>query len=297
MPRAKMLSGEIVRKFRFSDGRDFQLRDIDPADTCGLHLDKAEAKDWLASGAKRLAGLQERLYAENQWAVLVILQGLDTAGKDGVIEHVMSGVNPMGCEVHSFKAPTDLELDHDFLWRCAILLPQRGHIGIFNRSYYEEVLVVRVHPKILAGQRLPPRLLTEEIWKERFEDINVFERHLARSGTLTLKFFLHLSEEEQRKRLLARIDDPDKRWKFNVKDLGERKLWDQYQSAYEEAIRATATPEAPWYVVPADHKWFTRLVVSAALVEAVEALDPKVPTLDDAALRELEAARATLATD
>jgi PPK2 family polyphosphate:nucleotide phosphotransferase len=289
-----MLASELTRKFCFRDGRGFRLADIDPADTCGLDLEKDDAKKLLASGVKRLAKLQERLYAEDRWSVLVILQGLDTAGKDGVIEHVMSGVNPMGCEVHSFKAPSELELDHDFLWRCAVVLPRRGNIGIFNRSYYEEVLVVRVHPKILAGQRLPPSLVTDDIWQQRFEDINAFERHLARNGTVTLKFFLHLSKEEQRKRLLARIDDPDKRWKFNVGDLAERKLWDQYTTAYEEAIRTTATPDAPWYVVPADHKWFTRLVVGAAIVEQIEALDPKFPTLDDEALRELETARIAL---
>lgn len=288
------LPADIVRKYRVGDGRNFKLAEFDPGDTCGLDVEKDSAKPLLQSGAKRLAKLQERLYAEDRWAILVILQGLDTAGKDGVIEHVMSGINPMGCEVHSFKAPSERELDHDFLWRTTVVLPRRGYIGIFNRSYYEEVLVVRVHQKILDGQRLPSHLVTDAIWKERYEDINAFERHLARNGTLTLKFFLHLSPEEQRKRLLARIDDPDKRWKFNVGDLAERKLWDKYQTAYEEAIRATSTAEAPWYVVPADNKWFTRLVVGAAMVEQIEALNPQYPVLDAAELRELEAARATL---
>jgi PPK2 family polyphosphate:nucleotide phosphotransferase len=288
------LPADIVRKYRVGDGGNFKLAKFDPGDTCGLDVEKDNAKPLLQSGAKRLAKLQERLYAEDRWAILVILQGLDTAGKDGVIEHVMSGINPMGCEVHSFKAPSERELDHDFLWRTTVVLPRRGYIGIFNRSYYEEVLVVRAHPKILNGQRLPSHLVTDAIWKERYEDINAFERHLARNGTLTLKFFLHLSPEEQRKRLLARIDDPDKRWKFNVGDLAERKLWDKYQTAYEEAIRATSTAEAPWYVVPADNKWFTRLVVGAAMVEQIEALNPQYPVLDAAELRELEAARATL---
>jgi PPK2 family polyphosphate:nucleotide phosphotransferase len=289
-----MLGSEILKRYCVRKGSSFRLAGIDPGDTAGLDIEKDEAKALLASGVKRLSALQERLYAEHQWAILAVLQGLDTAGKDSVIKHVMSGVNPMGCEVHSFKAPSQIELDHDFLWRAQVVLPRRGHIGIFNRSYYEEVLVVRVHPELLERQGLPPKLVTKNIWKERYEDINAFERHLARNGTVPIKFFLHVSKEEQRKRLLARLDDPAKQWKFNLGDLGERKLWDQYMAAIEEMIRGTATEEAPWYVVPADRKWFTRLVVAAALVEQIEAIDPRFPTLDADAVTKLDSARATL---
>ena len=289
-----MLPADIIKRYRIKDGRKFRLADIDPGDTAGLDIGKNDAKELLAQSAKRLGDLQERLYAEHRWAILVVLQGLDTAGKDGVIEHVMAEVNPQGCEVHPFKAPSQLELDHDFLWRANLVLPKRGHIGIFNRSYYEEVLVVRVHPKLLENQSLPPSLITKNIWQERYEDINAFELHFARSGTVPLKFFLHLSQAEQKKRLLARIDDPDKRWKFNAGDIEERKLWDPYIEAYEALIRATATEVAPWYVVPADHKWFTRLVIAAAIVERLEAIDPQYPKLSDEALKELEAARASL---
>ena len=248
----------------------------------------------LAKSAERLGSLQERLYAEHTYAILIILQGLDAAGKDGVIEHVMSGVNPQGCDVHSFKAPSQSELDHDFLWRAALALPRRGHIGIFNRSYYEEVLVVRVHPGLLQRQSLPPPLITKTIWQERFEDINAFELHLARNGIVPIKFFLHVSREEQHKRLLERIDDPAKQWKFNAADVGESKLWDQYSAAYEDLIRGTATKAAPWYVVPADHKWFTRLVVAGAIIELLEQIDPKFPTLDEATLRDLQTLRTVL---
>jgi PPK2 family polyphosphate:nucleotide phosphotransferase len=289
-----MLPTDILKRYRIKKGDSFKLADIDPGDTAALDIEKAEAKALLAEGVKRLAKLQERLYAEHQWAILVILQGLDTSGKDGVIRHVMSGVNPQGCDVHSFKAPSQLELDHDFLWRAAVALPRRGHIGIFNRSYYEEVLVVRVHPKLLEHQNLPPSLVTKNIWSERFDDINAFERHLVRNGIVPLKFYLHISKAEQRKRLVARIDDPDKRWKFNLADLEERKVWEPYVEAYEEMIRGTATGDAPWYVVPSDHKWFTRLVVSAAVVERLEQIDPKFPTLDDTQLHDLETARASL---
>lgn len=289
-----MLPSDILKRYRIGKGDGFKLIDIDPGDTAKLDIEKIEAKALLAEGVKRLAKLQERLYAEHQWSILVILQGLDTAGKDGVIRHVMSGVNPQGCNVHSFKAPSQLELDHDFLWRAATALPRRGHIGIFNRSYYEEVLVVRVHPELLERQSLPPSLITKNIWNERYQDINAFERHLVRNGIVPLKFYLHISKKEQRKRLLARIDDPDKRWKFNHGDLTERKVWEPYVEAYDEMIRGTATADAPWYVVPADHKWFTRLVVSTAIVERLEQIDPKFPTLDAAQLRELEAARAGL---
>ena len=243
---------------------------------------------------KRLAALQDRLWADDRWAVLVILQGIDTSGKDGVIEHVMSGVNPQGCEVHSFKAPSEAEIDHDFLWRASRVLPQRGRIGIFNRSYYEETIVVRVHPEFLQKQRLPKQLITDDIWNQRFEDINNFERYLAHNGVLTMKFFLNISKDEQRRRLVARIDDPEKRWKFRAGDVEERKLWDPYMHAYEETIRNTATKHAPWYVVPSDHKWFTRLVVAASLVECLEQLDLHYPKLDDKVLRELETIRAEL---
>jgi len=289
-----MLPSEILKRYRIKKGNSFKLADIDPGDTASLDIEKVEAKALLAEGVKRLAKLQERLYAEHQWAILVILQGLDTAGKDGVIRHVMSGVNPQGCQVTSFKAPSQLELDHDFLWRAAVALPRRGHIGIFNRSYYEEVLVVRVHPELLERQSLPPSLITKNIWSERFDDINAFERHLVRNGIVPLKFYLHISKAEQRKRLVARIDDPDKRWKFNHGDLEERKVWDPYVEAYDDMIRGTATADAPWYVVPSDHKWFSRLAVSAAIVERLEQIDPQFPTLDDAQLRDLDAARASL---
>ncbi len=289
-----MLSSDILKRYRVRKGDGFRLKDIDPADTAGLDIEKDEAKALLATGVKRLSSLQEKLYAQHQWAILAVLQGLDTAGKDSAIKHVMSGVNPMGCEIHSFKQPSQLELDHDFLWRAAVALPRRGHIGIFNRSYYEEVLVVRVHPELLERQGLPPKLIGKSIWKERYEDIVAFERHLARNGTVPLKFFLLVSKEEQRKRLLARLDEPAKQWKFNIGDLKERERWDDYQQAIEEMIQGTASEEAPWYVVPADHKWFTRLVVAAALVSHIEALDPKFPTLDQEAVAELEQARTLL---
>jgi PPK2 family polyphosphate:nucleotide phosphotransferase len=291
-----MLPSEIIDRFRVSKGSGFKLASCDPCDTCGLDIDKKEAKDLLEAGVKHLASLQERLYADDRWAVLVILQGIDTAGKDGVIKHVMSGVNPQGCEVHSFKAPSENEIDHDFLWRASRALPTRGRIGLFNRSYYEETLVVRVHPELLQKQRLPEKLITDEIWQQRFEDISNFERYLAHNGVVTLKFFLNLSKEEQLRRLLARIDDPEKRWKFKVRDVEERKLWNDYSHAYEETIRNTATKYAPWYVVPADHKWFSRLVVAAALVEQMEKLDLKFPKFDDGNLEELAKIRAELAT-
>ena len=287
-----MLPPEIIKHYRVRDGSGFKLANIDPDDKGGF--DKAEAKIMLAKSAERLGSLQERLYAEHTYAILIILQGLDAAGKDGVIEHVMSGVNPQGCDVHSFKAPSQSELDHDFLWRAALALPRRGHIGIFNRSYYEEVLVVRVHPGLLQRQSLPPPLITKTIWQERFEDINAFELHLARNGIVPIKFFLHVSREEQHQRLLERIDDPAKQWKFNAADVGESKLWDQYSAAYEDLIRGTATKAAPWYVVPADHKWFTRLVVAGAIIELLEQIDPKFPTLDEATLRDLQTLRTVL---
>jgi PPK2 family polyphosphate:nucleotide phosphotransferase len=289
-----MLPTEIIERYRVRKGDGFRLADFDPDDTCGLDIDKGDAKEMLAAGVKRLAALQDRLWADDRWAILVILQGADTSGKDGVIKHVMSGVNPQGCEVHSFKAPSEQEIDHDFLWRAAIALPPRGRIGIFNRSYYEETIVVRVHPELLQKQRLPQKLITDDIWSQRFTDINNFESYLAHNGVLTLKFFLNMSKKEQLGRLLARIDDPEKRWKFAAHDVEERKHWDDYMQAYQQTIRNTATKDAPWYVVPADHKWFTRLVVAAALVERLEALDLKFPKLDDATVAQLEMIRAEL---
>jgi PPK2 family polyphosphate:nucleotide phosphotransferase len=289
-----MLPSDIIKRYRVRDGRGFRRAEIDAADKCGLDIEKDDAEAMLAAGVKRLSALQERLYADHTYAILVILQGLDAAGKDSVIKHVMSGINPQGCDVHPFKAPSQIELDHDFLWRASIVLPRRGHIGIFNRSYYEEVLVVRVHKELIERQSLPPKLVTKNIWQERFEDINAFELHLARNGVVPIKFFLHVSKQEQQKRLLERLDDPAKQWKFNAADVGESKLWDQYMQAYDDMIRETATEDAPWYVVPADHKWFTRLVVAAAIVEQLEKIDPKFPTLDAAALRDLEAVRAAL---
>ncbi|TXL81549.1 polyphosphate kinase 2 family protein [Vineibacter terrae] len=286
---------EFVRRFRVADPQHFRLADRDPGDTSGLDINKKEGKDLLEEGIKRLADLQERLYAQQRHAVLAIFQAMDAAGKDSAIKHVMSGVNPQGCDVHSFKAPTEEELRHDFLWRTTLRLPDRGRIGIFNRSYYEEVLVVRVHPEMLARQRLPGNPAGEEaLWQERFEDIRAFERHLARSGTIILKFHLQLSRKEQKKRFLERIDTPSKNWKFSMGDIAERKLWDAYMAAYEDMIRNTSTPEAPWYVVPADAKWFTRLIVAGALVEALERLGPAYPTLDDAARGQLAKAREEL---
>ncbi|AZO80564.1 MULTISPECIES: polyphosphate kinase 2 family protein [unclassified Bosea (in: a-proteobacteria)] len=275
-----MLKDGLVERFRVTDGGDFRLKRFDPADTGGLDLDKDEARELLQSGVKRLRNLQERLFAEKRWSVLIVLQAIDTAGKDGTIEHVMSGVNPQGCEVTSFKAPSSLELRHDFLWRTTCALPERGEIGIFNRSYYEEVLVVRVHEELLAKQGLAPELIGKDIWRERFESIRDFEKHLARNGTVILKFFLNLSKDEQRRRFLARIDEPDKNWKFEPGDLAERKHWDAYQRFYEDAIANTATEHAPWHVVPADNKWFTRLLVAATIVERLEQLDPQFPAVD-----------------
>jgi PPK2 family polyphosphate:nucleotide phosphotransferase len=290
-----MLPAEIIDRYRVRKGGDFRLADFDPCDTCGLDIDKGDAKDMLAAGVKRLAALQDRLWADDRWAILVILQGIDTSGKDGVIKHVMSGVNPQGCEVHSFKAPSEEEIDHDFLRRASLALPPRGRIGIFNRSYYEETIVVRVHPELLQKEKLPQQLITDDIWDQRFTDINNFEAYLTHNGILPVKFFLNISKKEQLGRLLARIDDPEKRWKFAPRDVEERKLWDPYMQAYEQTIRHTATKAAPWHVVPADHKWFTRLVVAATLVEQLEALDLKYPKLDAATLAQLESIRAGLA--
>ncbi len=281
---------KLVKPYRVEDGRGFRLRDYDPADTNGLDS-KEQAEKWLAKGIQRLCVLQDKLYAQDRWAVLLIFQAMDAAGKDGVIKHVMSGINPQGCEVYSFKAPTSDDLDHDFLWRTARCLPERGRIGIFNRSYYEEVLVVRVHPEILARQKLPPRLVSGRIWQERFEDIAAHERYLARNGVLVLKFFLNASKAEQRRRFLERLETPEKNWKFSSADVKEREHWKEYMAAYEEMIRATAAPHAPWFVVPADRKWFARLVVAGALAESMEKLDLRYPVLGSAQQRELAAAR------
>jgi PPK2 family polyphosphate:nucleotide phosphotransferase len=289
-----MKNPKLIKRFRIDKPDQFRLADIDPADCAGLQIEKDEAKTLLADGVKRLGELQERLYAQDRWAVLAIFQAMDAAGKDGAIEHVMSGINPQGVQVFSFKAPTSHELDHDFMWRTTVNLPERGRIGIFNRSYYEEVLVVRVHKELLARQKLPPELVTKDIWKERFQDIRAFERYLARNGTLILKFFLHVSKTEQRKRFLERIDEPAKRWKFSMGDVAERKLWDKYMDAYQDMIRHTSTAAAPWYVVPADNKWFARLVVAGALVESMERLDLHFPKVEGVALRELMKARKAL---
>ena len=285
---------KLIRRYRVEDGGKFRLKDHDPADTAGLVLDKDEARRLLGVGVESLAELQGKLYAEDRWALLVIFQAMDAAGKDGTIGHVMSGVNPQGCEVFSFKEPSPEELDHDFLWRASQRLPERGRIGIFNRSHYEEVLIVRVHSEILAGEKIPDALVTKRIWDERYEDINAFERHLARNGTAILKFFLNVSKKEQKKRFLARLDDPEKKWKFNLADVRERALWGDYMDAYEEMIRATSTEWAPWYVVPADQKWFTRIVVAGAIVDTLERLGVDYPKVDPAAKRRLAQARREL---
>lgn len=281
--------------FRITTGAKFRLEDFDPADTLDFDADeKPEAEEALAEGVEMLKELQDKLYAQDRWAVLIVFQAMDAAGKDGAIKHVMSGVNPQGCEVSSFKAPSAEEMDHDFLWRCAKRLPERGRIGIFNRSYYEETLVVRVHENFLAAQKLPTKVKTKDLWQQRFEDINNFERYLTRNGVVILKFFLHISKEEQKQRFLARIEDPAKNWKFSLKDANEREHWDEYMHAYEETIKHTATKFAPWYVVPADHKWFTRLVVAAAVVETLDSLDLEYPSLSKEELKELDAAKQAL---
>ncbi|MBL6455017.1 polyphosphate kinase 2 family protein [Belnapia sp. T6] len=270
---------KLVAKYRVEAGKGFHLADWDPADTAGLELDKEAAAALLQEGVDRLAALQDQLSAQDRWAVLCIFQAMDAAGKDGAIKHVFSGVNPQGCHATAFKAPGPVELDHDFLWRHVAALPARGQIGIHNRSWYEEVLVARIHPEVLARQRLPDRLVGKRIWEERLEDIAAFEAYLGRQGVVVLKFFLHVSREEQRQRFLKRIEEPEKNWKFNAGDIAERHHWDEYQHAYERAIRATATPAAPWYVVPADTKWFTRLMVAEAIAQALEGLDLHYPSL------------------
>ena len=288
-------SADLLKPFRVTDGAKFRLDRLDPGDTCGLKSEfKDEAPELLARGIKRLNELQERLYAQDRWAVLLIFQAMDAAGKDSTVKHVMSGVNPQGVDVWAFKQPSPEELEHDFMWRCLRRLPERGHIGIFNRSYYEEVLVVRVHPEILGAQKLPPELMTKHIWDERFQDIRAMERYLARNGTVIRKLFLHVSKKEQRKRFLERIDEPSKNWKFELNDVHERQHWKDYMRAYEDAIRETATEHAPWFVVPADHKWFTRMVVAAVVVVALEELDLHFPKVTTKQRAELGAARRML---
>jgi PPK2 family polyphosphate:nucleotide phosphotransferase len=288
-----MKADKLAKAYRVESGKHFRLKDFDPADTGHLHS-KENADEALQQGILRTAELQDRLYAQDKWSVLLIFQAMDAAGKDGAIKHVMSGVNPQGCQVYSFKAPSELELQHDFLWRTTRCLPERGHIGIFNRSYYEEVLVVRVHPKILESQRMPETLVGKKIWDERFEDIRCFERHMARSGTVIRKFFLNLSKKEQKKRFLARLEEPEKNWKFSAGDIHERACWEDYHTAYEEMIANTSSEEAPWYVVPADNKGFTRLVVSCVLVDTLESLDLCYPKVDEAKRKELAAAKKLL---
>src|SRR6185369_6476538 len=281
--------------FRVTNGAKFRLKDVDPDDTLEFDSDeKSEAEEALKAGVELLSELQDKLYAQDRWAILIIFQAMDAAGKDSAIKHVMSGVNPQGCEVSSFKAPSAEELDHDFLWRCAKRMPERGRIGIFNRSYYEETLVVRVHENFLAAQKLPTKVKTKDLWQQRFEDICNFERYLTRNGVVILKFFLHVSKEEQQKRFLARIDDPAKNWKFAMNDVHEREHWDEYMHTYEETIKHTATKYAPWYVVPADHKWFTRVVVASAIVETMNALELEYPSLSKEELKELDAAKQAL---
>ena len=286
---------KILKRYRIEAGKHFHLKDYDPADTHGLKSEfKPQARELLTEGVEELSRLQEKLAAQDRWGMLLIFQAMDAAGKDGTIKHVMSGVNPQGVQVTSFKAPSIEEQDHDFLWRTMKHLPERGDIGIFNRSYYEEVLVVRVHPELLGKERMPSRLVTRHIWKERFEDINALERYLSRNGIVTLKFFLHVSKKEQKSRFLDRLDHPDKNWKFSSADVNERAHWNAYMDAYEDMIRHTATKHAPWHVVPADNKWFTRLVVAAAVVDGLKSLKLEYPKLDSRQKSELEAARKRL---
>jgi PPK2 family polyphosphate:nucleotide phosphotransferase len=299
MPRKEILDRiqKYVDPFRITKGKGFRLKGFDPSDTCGLKLDKGEAVDLLQRSTAWLAEEQDMLYAQNRWSLLLIFQAMDAAGKDSTIKHVMSGVNPQGCQVSSFKQPSSEELNHDFMWRYTRHLPERGRIGIFNRSYYEEVLVVRVHPEILKGQKLPPTLVGKGIWDERLADIAHFEDCVTRQGTKILKFFLHVSRKEQKKRFMDRLDEPEKNWKFSASDVQERKFWSDYMHAFEEAIRATASKHSPWFIVPADNKWFTRLVVAAAIVHAVENLDLAYPNVDAAKEKELVAARAALSRE
>jgi PPK2 family polyphosphate:nucleotide phosphotransferase len=283
---------DLSKAYRVENGRKFRLQDFDTADTGGVSKKHAEKE--LPRGLERMIDLQDKLYAQDRWAILVILQAMDAAGKDGVISHVMSGVNPQGCQVYSFKQPSAEELNHDFVWRSNKCIPERGRIGIFNRSYYEEVLVVRVHKELLERERMPPSLVTKNIWNERFADINAYEQYLSHNGIVIRKFFLNLSKEEQKQRFLSRLDEPAKNWKFSTADITERERWNEYMAAYEEMIQHTSTPHAPWYVVPADKKWYTRLVVSSAIVDALEELNLRYPTVGAAQRKELKAARTLL---
>src|SRR5512136_1215425 len=286
---------ELAKPFRVTDGRGFRLKDIDPGDTLNLKSeDKPRAKEALAAGIQALANLQDMLYADDRWGMLLIFQAMDAAGKDSAIKHVMSGINPQGVEVYSFKAPSVEDLDHDYLWRCMKCLPQRGRIGIFNRSYYEETLVVRVHPEYLENQKLPPEVVTKDIWKDRFQDIRCFERYLVHNGIVIRKFFLHVSKKEQKKRFLERVENPAKNWKFSASDMGERQFWGQYMEAYEDMIRQTATKDAPWFVVPADNKWFTRVIVAAAVIDGLTSLNLSYPKMAKEKLKELATVKQAL---
>ena len=299
MPRKEIIDQieKYTHPFRITSGKGFQLKDFDPGDTRGLRMDRGEAAELLQRGTQWLAEEQDMLYAQDRWSLLLVFQAMDAAGKDSTIKHVMSGVNPQGCQVSSFKQPSQEDLDHDFLWRYVRRLPERGHIGIFNRSYYEEVLIVRVHEDILKRQKLPPQVMGERIWDERLADIAHFEDYLTRQGVVILKFFLNLSRKEQKKRFMKRLDTPEKNWKFSASDVRERRYWRDYMRSFEDAIRATASEHAPWYVVPADNKWFTRLVVAAAIVEAVEQLDLAYPKVSAEQKKELAAAREELARE
>jgi len=289
------ISHNISKPYRVDGRKRFRLKEFDPTDTAKFtSADKPRAKEALTIGIEALAELQDMLYAQDRWSVLLIFQAMDAAGKDGAIKHVMSGVNPQGCQVYSFKAPTTEDLDHDYLWRCTKCLPERGRIGIFNRSYYEETLVVRVHKEILDKQKLPPNLITKNIWDERFEDIRNFEKYLTRNGVIIRKFFLNVSREEQKKRFMERLDHPEKNWKFSAADVKERGHWDDYMEAYQDMIRHTSTPECPWYIVPADNKWYTRIVIAAAIIEALGSLNLHYPKVDAAMREELRLAREKL---
>jgi PPK2 family polyphosphate:nucleotide phosphotransferase len=299
MPKNEIIKQveKYVAPFRVTTGKGFRLKDFDPRDTRGLQVDKSEATELLKRGVEWLAQEQDLLYAENRWSLLLIFQAMDAAGKDSTIKHVMSGLNPQGVQVFSFKQPSQEDLDHDFLWRHVKCLPERGRIGIFNRSYYEEVLIVRVHPDLLKAQRLPAPCVSKDIWDERLTDIVQLENYLSRQGTVVLKFFLNMSKNKQKKRFLERLDKPQKHWKFSMSDVTERGYWSDYMRAYEEAIRATASRRAPWFVVPADNRWFTRLVVAAAIVEAVEELNLSYPRVSQQKMKELQSIRAVLASE
>src|SRR5690349_9015217 len=289
----KLGKSRLADRYRVDNPHKFRLKDVDPDDRAGLESEERAAAR-LVQGVERINELQARLYAEHRWSLLLVIQAMDAAGKDSLIKHVMTGINPQGTIVEAFKQPSTEELDHDFLWRCQKLLPGAGHIGIFNRSYYEEVLVVRVHPEYLAAQHLPEKSVDKDIWKNRFKDIRNWEQYLSRNGTVVVKFMLHVSKAEQKRRFLARLDEPDKNWKFSAADVKERACWKQYMAAYEDMIKNTSTAAAPWYVVPANHKWFTRLVVAEAVIDALESVKPKYPVVDGAHKRELAAARRAL---